>query len=257
MSFYATLIALYTLLRRECVRMLRIWIQAFLGPITSIFLYFLIFGNIIGQRIGLINGIPYLFYIAPGLILIALISTAYSHVSSSFFITRFQRNIEEIIVTPISHFILLLSFVISGIIRGLLVASILGLMLSLIFKLPLHLTPSVIFDASLTAAIFALIGFSNGYYAKDFDEIAFIPSFILTPLSYLAGVFYSLDMLSPTWHHISSYNPLVYIIQTFRAATLEIDYSLTFETQELMLLSIVLLFIFNLRIMRQGMLLKK
>jgi ABC-2 type transport system permease protein len=186
-----------------------------------------------------------------------LISTSYSHVSSSFFIIRFQGNIEEILVTPISNCILLLSFVLSGIIRGLLVASLLGLIIVGVFHLPLHLNLKALTVAVEISAIFALIGFSNGYYAKDFDEIAFIPSFILTPLSYLAGVFYSLDMLSPQWQALSSYNPLVYIIQSFRAECLNLNYDLTTITQMSMGICIIFLFSFNLSIMRHGMLLKK
>jgi len=187
-------IAIYTLIRREVVRIFRIWVQAFLGPITNLFLYFIIFGNIVGQRIGLIDGIPYIDFISPGLILIAAINTSYMHTTSSFFIVRFQKNIEEMLISPLSNFHILVGFVIGAIIRALLVTTIITLFITTFCKVKLHFSMQLLVDLILTCTIFSLAGFLNAIFAKDFDDIALVPSFILTPLGYLGGVFYNIQM---------------------------------------------------------------
>lgn len=251
------MIALYTLIRQEFKRMCRIWVQAFLGPIISIFLYFLIFGNVMSERIGAIQGIPYLEFITPGLILISIINTSYMNVSSSLFICRFQKNIEEILVSPVSNNILLLGFILSGIIRGILVALMITLIVVVFFHVNFNFQLIQFIDILLTSAIFSLIGFINGLYAKDFDDIAFIPSFILTPLCYLGGVFYSIGMLPSPWQEISKYNPLFYIIDMFRTDTLNLPQSSTLNIHQLIIVAIIILFFSGLKCMQRGLQLKK
>jgi len=216
-KFNTQMIGLTTLIRREVNRIFRIWVQSLLGPIVTVFLYFLIFGNIIGHRIGAVNGIPYLQFIAPGLIIMATINSAYTNVASSFFVVRFQRNIEEMIISPMSNFNIMLGFVTAGIIRGSLVAAILSALIYLVFHVHLSFNLMMCLDIALTSTLFALAGFINGLYAKSFDDIVLIPSFLITPMAYLGGVFYTLDMLPPIWQQLARLNPLLYIITTFRA----------------------------------------
>jgi ABC-2 type transport system permease protein len=220
MKFRMQMIGLYTLIRRELVRIFRIWVQCLLGPIVTIFLYFLIFGNIVGQRIGAIEGVPYLQFIAPGLIMLAVINSAYTNVASSFFVARFQRNIEEMLISPISHFNIMLGFVIGGIFRGFLVAIILSMLIYLFFNVYLDFNVFTFIDIIFTSTIFALMGFMNGLYAKSFDDIVLIPTFIITPMAYLGGVFYTLNMLPASWQQLASFNPLFYIMNTFRSHVL-------------------------------------
>jgi ABC-2 type transport system permease protein len=257
MPLKRALIALYTLIYQELQRMMRIWIQAFLGPIINIFLYFLIFGNIIAQRIGPIDGIPYLEFITPGLILISVINTSYSNVSSSLFIARFQRSIEEILVSPIPPTTILFAFVLGGIIRGFIVALLLTLIVIFIFHIQITYHLNLIMDLLLTTSVCSLMGFINGLHAKDFDEILLIPSFILTPLSYLGGVFYSLDMLPKPWDTLAAYNPLVYLIQIFRAHALNLNYSNNLKVYILSLGITFFLFLVCCKMMKNNMLLKK
>lgn len=251
------MIALYTLIHQEIQRMMRLWIQAFLGPIISIFLYFLIFGNIIAQRIGHIEGIPYLKFIAPGLILISVINTSYSNVSSSLFLARFQRSIEEILVSPIPPIIILSAYIIGGIIRGFSVALLLTLTVIGIFHIQIFYPIHLFMDLLLTTTLCSLMGFMNGLYARDFDEILFIPSFILTPLSYLGGVFYSLNMLPEPWQTLSTYNPLVYLIRIFRAHALNQHDAYDLKIYAMTTIFILMLFVAALKMMKNNILLKK
>ena len=222
MSIKIQFIALYTLVRREMSRILRIWVQALLAPVINIFLYFIIFGQIVGQRIGLIDGVPYLNFITPALIVIATINASYSQVSSSVFLARFQRNIEEMLISPIWHTTLIASFVIAGMIRGLLIALILYAFIVLIFPIQLYFSIPLVFHLALTSALFSLAGLINGMLAKDFDDIAFVPSFVITPLGFLGGAFYSINMLTPNWQMIAKINPLYYMIQSARADALHL-----------------------------------
>ncbi|NBX85000.1 MAG: ABC transporter permease [Gammaproteobacteria bacterium] len=249
-------IAIYTLIRREVVRIFRIWVQAFLGPITNLFLYFIIFGNIVGQRIGLIDGIPYIDFISPGLILIAAINTSYMHTTSSFFIVRFQKNIEEMLISPLSNFHILVGFVIGAIIRALLVTTIITLFITTFCKVKLHFSMQLLVDLILTCTIFSLAGFLNAIFAKDFDDIALVPSFILTPLGYLGGVFYNIQMLPHTWQEIAKYNPLYFMISTFRAHALDIPYAQTGTTLGIMVALAVTLIWANFVVMNRGLLIR-
>jgi ABC-2 type transport system permease protein len=209
-------IAFRTIVTKEIFRFIRIWPQTLLPPAITTALYFLIFGKLIGDRIGAINGASYMDYIVPGIILMSVISHSYANVVSSFYSTKFQRNIEELLVAPVPNWIILSGYVSGGIIRGLLVGFVVAL-ISLLFAdivvKDMFIALSIMF---LTATLFSLAGFINAVLAESFDDISIIPNFILTPLSYLGGVFYSVKMLPGIWQSISLGNPILYMINAFR-----------------------------------------
>ena len=209
-------IAFRTIVTKEIFRFIRIWPQTLLPPAITTALYFLIFGKLIGDRIGAINGASYMDYIVPGIILMSVISHSYANVVSSFYSTKFQRNIEELLVAPVPNWIILCGYVSGGIIRGLLVGFVVALV-SLLFAdivvKDMFVALSIMF---LTATLFSLAGFINAVLAESFDDISIIPNFILTPLSYLGGVFYSVKMLPDIWQSISLGNPILYMINAFR-----------------------------------------
>lgn len=256
MNIKIQLVALYTIIRREVSRIFRIWVQSLLGPIVNVFLYFLIFGSVVGQRIGKIDGIPYLEFIAPALIMLSTINSTYSNVSSSFFLTRFQKNIEEMIVSPMSNFIIVLGFCISSMIRGILVALLLNVIIYLFFNIQIKPNAYLMLDLFLTTALFSLIGFTNGLKAKNFDDIMLIPSFILTPLGYLGGIFFTIQMLPEKWQTIANLNPLMYIMDTFRMHALQRMATHATATYEIMLGLIVILTYYILKQMKQKVLLE-
>jgi ABC-2 type transport system permease protein len=209
-------IGFQTLLRKETSRVFRIWTQTLLPSIITSTLYFLIFGNFIGSRIGKIEGISYMEFIVPGLIMMSVVSTSYSNVVSSVFSTKFQRSIEELLISPLSYSTIIIGFVFGGMVRGLCVG-ILVTIVALFFS-PIHLMHigiiiSCIFLASI---LFGLGGFINALFAKSFDNISIVPTFILTPLTYLGGVFYSIKLLPEFWQTVSYFNPILYLINIFR-----------------------------------------
>ena len=209
-------IAYRTIVTKEIFRFIRIWPQTLLPPAITTALYFLIFGKLIGDRIGIINGVSYMDYIVPGIILMSVISHSYANVVSSFYSTKFQRNIEELLVAPVPNWIILAGYVSGGIIRGLLVGSVVAL-ISLLFADIDVKNPYIALSVMLlTATLFSLAGFINAVLAESFDDISIIPNFVLTPLSYLGGVFYSVKMLPSIWQNISLGNPILYMINAFR-----------------------------------------
>ena len=216
-------ISLGTLVRREVKRFLRIWVQTLLPSLITTLLYFLIFGQIMGERIQMIHGVRYMAYISPGLIMMTIVTNAFNNVSSSFYGMRFQKNIEELLIAPIPNALLLLGFVLGGAVRGLIVG-ILVTLLSLCFT-PLPISHPWVLLAILpsTALLFSLAGFLNGLFAKSFDDISMIPTFILTPLTYLGGIFYPIEALPPFWRSVSLLNPFVYIVNAFRYALIGIS----------------------------------
>jgi len=241
-----------TLLGKEIKRFLRIWIQTILPSAITVALYIVIFGNFIGSRILPIQGYSYLQYIIPGLIMMAVINNSYANVVSSFYSARFQKNIEEILISPMPNSLLLLGFVLGGVVRGILVA-IVVIGISLLFT---HLYVYSIFQvcviAILSATLFSLAGFTNGLFAKNFDDTSFITTFVLTPLIYLGGVFYSINLLPPFWKSVSLFNPILYIVDTFRHAILGVsDINVTLSFFYIFLLVIFLFFI-NLYMLKKG-----
>lgn len=251
------LIGLYTIVRRECVRMLRISGQVFLPPVITMSLYFIIFGELIGKRIGEVNHVPYSFYIAPGLIMMAVIMNAYSNVSASFYSSRFQHNIEELLISPTPNSFILLGYVLGGIIRGLIIAVLVTLVT--LFFIPLeishpYITLLVIF---LSATLFAELGFLNALFARSFDEIMIIPTFFLTPLTYLGGVFYSINMLSPFWQAISKLNPVLYMVNGFRYGLIGISDISVMKALTMLFLLVLTITVLNLHLLNKGIGLKE
>lgn len=246
------LIVLYTLIRKELVRMFRIASQVFLPSVITTALYFLIFGTLIGKRIGTISGLPYPLFIAPGLIMMSIISNSYGNVSTSLFGARFQKNIEEVLVSPISNTLLLLGYILAGMLRGLIVASLVFIVAYFFVDLTPYHPLLTIFIVLLVAAIFSLLGFTNALYARTFDDIMLVPTFILTPLTYLGGVFYSSTMLAPLWATLTHINPIFYMINALRYSL--IGYSeVSFINSAIMLVAVLLgLIALNYRLLQKG-----
>ncbi|MGK0674309.1 MAG: ABC transporter permease [Halothiobacillaceae bacterium] len=212
--------ALWTLLERETLRFVRIWPQTILPPMVTTALYFIIFGGLIGARLGEVGGVRYMDFIAPGLILMAVISNSYANVVSSFFGAKIQRHIEELMVAPMSNLSLILGFMAGGIARGLAVGLAVTAVTSLFTDLAVRDWGLAILVMLLTAAVFSLAGMLNAIFAKTFDDISIIPTFVLTPLTYLGGVFFSIDLLPQPWREIALFNPLLHMINAFRQAVL-------------------------------------
>lgn len=209
-------IALKSIWRKEIIRFMRIWIQTLLPPVITMTLYFVIFGHFIGNRIGEMSGFSYMQFIVPGLIMMAVITNSYTNVCSSFFNAKFQRNIEELLVAPIPTHIIILGYAGGGIARGILVGALVTLVSGLFVQYTIHSYLIIIGVLFLTSALFSLAGLLNALFAKSFDDINIIPTFILTPLIYLGGVFYSISLLPSIWQWISKLNPIVYMINGFR-----------------------------------------
>lgn len=216
-------VAFTTIMVKEIRRFTRIWSQTLLPPAITMTLYFLIFGQLIGSRIGAMDGIDYMAFIVPGLIMMAVITNAYGNVSSSFFSNKFQRSIEEVMVAPVHPSVMLLGYVAGGVVRGIAVG-IIVLILSLFFtKLHVHNLAVVLLVIVLAATVFSLGGFINGVFANKFDDIAIIPTFIITPLTYLGGVFYSISLLPEFWQNLSLLNPILYMVNAFRYGMLGVS----------------------------------
>jgi ABC-2 type transport system permease protein len=213
---YPTWVGFWTLVRREIVRFMRLWSQTLLPPAITMSLYFIIFGKFIGAQIRHIDGYAYIQYIAPGLILMSIMTNAYANTASSFYTAKFNRSVEEMLVSPMPHVIILLAIMLGGAMRGMLVG-ILVLGVTLLFThIPLLHPGTVVGLAFCAACVFSLGGLINGIFARSFDDIGFVPTFILTPLTYLGGVFYSIKQLPPVWRHLSMLNPILDMVNTFR-----------------------------------------
>lgn len=216
MNFTQMKVALFTLVLKEIRRFMRIWPQTLLPPAITMSLYFVIFGNLVGSRIGQMGGFSYMQFIVPGLIMMAVITNSYSNVSSSFFSVKFQRNIEELIMSPVPLHLIIWGYVIGGICRGVLVGAIVTTMSLFFTDLSINNVFVTIYTVIVTSLLFSLGGLINAVYAKSFDDISIIPTFVLTPLTYLGGVFYAISSLSPFWQNISLINPIVYMVNAFR-----------------------------------------
>ena len=209
-------IALYTLARKEVVRFFRIWSQTLVPSIVSMALYFAIFGKLIGQRVGEMGGQSYINYIVPGLIMMSVITNAYANVVSSFFGSKFQRNIEEMLVAPMPSALIMWGYLIGGTLRGLIVGMLVYFVANLFTQLPIQYMGMMMLVAILTAFLFSLMGLLNGIFAKKFDDINIVPTFVLTPLTYLGGVFYSVELLPLFWQKLTHLNPIFYVVNAFR-----------------------------------------
>lgn len=209
-------IAFVTIVRREIHRFLRIWPQTLLPPVITIVLYFVIFGKLIGSRIGDMSGLPYIQFVAPGLIMMSVITNSYSNVVSSFFGSKFQRNIEELLVSPVPSWIILAGYVVGGMSRGLGVGLIVTVLSLYFADFSVHSVPITIGIVLMTSLMFSLAGLINAVFARNFDDISIIPTFVLTPLTYLGGVFYSIELLGDFWGKVSMINPVLYMVNAFR-----------------------------------------
>jgi ABC-2 type transport system permease protein len=217
------LVSFYTIVIREIIRFCRIWTQTILPSAITMTLYFVIFGTLIGSQLKEVLGFTYMQYIAPGLIMMAVVTNSYSNVVGSFFGARFQRHIEEILVAPVPDLVILVGYVIGGVIRGMVVAAVVTCIALFFTHFQVHsffITVSVII---LSAILFSLAGFCNAIFAKKFDDISIIPTFVLTPLTYLGGVFYSTSMLPAFWRDVSLFNPILYIVNAFRYGLLGVS----------------------------------
>lgn len=228
MSSARNMVALKSILHKEVHRFMRIWVQTLVPPAITISLYFVIFGELIGSRIGQMSGFDYMSFIVPGLIMMSVITNSYSNVASSFFSAKWQRNVEEMLVAPVPNWVIVAGYVGGGMIRGILVGVIVTLIALLFVDIQVHNIWVIMATVTLTSATFALGGLINAIFAGSFDDISIIPTFILTPLTYLGGVFYSISLLPEFWQGVSQINPIVYMVNAFRYGFLGIsDVSLT------------------------------
>ena len=252
MNYQQQWVALYTLVSKEIRRFTRIWVQTLLPPAITMALYFVIFGKLIGSRIGEMGGFSYIQFVVPGLIMMAVLTNSYSNVTSSFFSAKFQRSVEELLVSPTPNYIILLGFCLGGMARGLGVGVIVT-GLSLFFtSLPVHSWSVVVSIVTLTAMLFALAGFINAVFANTFDDISIVPTFVLTPLTYLGGVFFSIELLSEFWQGVARLNPILYMVNTFRYGLLGVsDVNVTWAIVGLVV-CVVALFCFALYLLKNG-----
>lgn len=205
-----------TIVRKEFLRLFRVWVQTILPPAVTTILYFLVFGTFIGSQVAPINGVSYMEFIVPGVIMLSVITQSFMHSAFGYYIAKFQKSLEEILVSPTPYWVMILGYVSGGVLRGL-VTGILLLVISLFFTtIQIFSVFHVIAFAVLTSTVFSLAGLINAIFAKDFDSISLFPTFVLTPLTYLAGTFYSLTMLPPLWRDLSLWNPLLYMVNGFR-----------------------------------------
>ncbi len=248
----STVVALYTLTRKEIARFMRIWTQTLIPPVITTCLYFLIFGNLIGPRIGPMQGHTYIDFIVPGLVMMSVITGAYTNVASSFFSAKFQRFIEEIMVSPTPNYVILIGYLTGGMCRGMLVGSIV-LLVSSVFATVNIVSPTLtVAIFILTALVFSLGGMLNGMFARKFDDISIIPNFVLTPLIYLGGVFYSVQLLPDLWQLVSLANPILYVINVARYAFLGSSDVGMLASFAVIGLCIVILFTLCIVLLRRG-----
>ena len=251
-EFQANLVALRTIVHREVRRFTRIWAQTLLPPAITMVLYFVIFGNLIGNRIGGMGGFTYMEYIVPGLIMMSVITNAYSNVVSSFFSSKFQRSVEELLVSPVSPHVILIGYAMGGILRGLAVAAIVSVLSLFFTHMQVHHLGIMLLVIILTAAIFALGGFINAVYARNFDDISIVPTFVLTPLTYLGGVFYSIDLLPAFWQKVSLVNPILHMVNAFRYGILGVSDIRIGVAIAFMLVAVVVLYLVSIRLLVSG-----
>ena len=223
MTAYQIWIAFMTIVVREVRRFTRIWPQTLLPPAVTMTLYFVIFGNLIGSRIGPMEGYDYMEFIVPGLIMMSVITSSYANVVSSFFSMKFQRSIEELLVSPTPNWVILTGYLAGGMARGLIVGFVVMLVSLFFTSLEFYSPVLVISTALLTSLVFSLGGFINAMFATKFDDISIVPTFVLTPLTYLGGVFYSINLLSPFWQGLSMANPILYMVNSFRFGVLGVS----------------------------------
>ena len=252
MNFSEQLIAFNTIMVREFLRFIRIWVQTIIPPVITMALYFIIFGQLIGSQIGDIDGYRYMDYIVPGLILMAVITNSYANVVSSFFSAKFQKNIEEMIISPLPNYIILAGYISGGVARGVTVGITVTVVSMFFSDFQIHSLSITLAVFVLTSILFSIAGLINAVYAKSFDDITIIPTFVLTPLTYLGGIFYSIKMLPEFWQTVSLANPILYMINAFRYGLLGVSDIDVSTALVIIIAFIVVLFTLALNMLNKG-----
>lgn len=245
-------VAFLTIARKETIRILRIWAQTLLPPAITMVLYFIIFGGVIGSQVRDIEGYDYMQFIVPGLVMMAVITNSYGNVVSSYFSAKFQRNMEEMLVSPTPQFVIIAGYVAGGMIRGLLVGGIVTLLAMGFTDLTLTHGVFTVVILLLTSMMFSLAGMTNGIFARKFDDVAIIPAFVLTPLTYLGGVFYSIKDLPDVLQKVSMANPILYMVNGFRYGILGVSDINPAVALGIVVAFTVTLFTVNLTLLRRG-----
>ncbi len=252
MNLALNLVAGKTIIRKEMVRVLRIWVQTIVPPAITMTLYFIIFGNLIGRRIGTMDGFDYMQYIAPGLIMMSVITNSYGNVVSSFFGAKFGKHVEEMLVAPMSYATIIIGHVAGGVLRGLLVGLLVTIIALFFTDLDVAHPLIMISVVLLSSIVFSLAGFINAVFARKFDDISIVPTFVLTPLTYLGGVFYSISLLPEFWQNVSRLNPILYMVNAFRYGILGTSDIGIGQAYAILLVFVVLLFSGCMYLMRRG-----
>jgi len=252
MNIALNLVAMNTIVRKEVMRVLRIWIQTVVPPAITMTLYFIIFGNLIGRRIGTMDGFDYMQYIAPGLIMMSVITNSYGNVVSSFFGAKFGRHLEEMLIAPMSNATIIIGHVAGGVLRGMLIGLLVTIIALFFTRLQVQHPFITITIVILSSVVFSLAGFINAVFAKKFDDISIVPTFVLTPLTYLGGVFYSISLLPEFWQKVSLANPILYMVNAFRYGILgrsDIGIGVAYT---ILLVFVVVLFTACLQLLNRG-----
>ncbi len=244
--------AFMTILRKEILRFMRIWVQTVLPAGIIMTLYFVIFGKLIGSQLADIQGLSYMDYIVPGIIIMAIMNNSYANVVSSFYSAKFQRHVEEMLVSPMPNYLIVAGYVAGGIARGCVVGLVVTAVAMFFTDLQVYDWAVALLVVFLTSLLFALGGFINAVYANSFDDISIVPTFVLTPLTYLGGVFYSIDLLPPFWQNASLGNPILYMVNVFRygmTGVSDVEPRVAFA---IIIGFVVLLYAFAILLLRRG-----
>lgn len=252
MTIQEQLVALRTLFVKEYLRFARIWIQTIVPPVITVALYFIIFGNLIGSQLGDVKGYRYIDYIVPGMIMMSVITNSYANVVSSFYSSKFQKHIEEMLVSPMPNYIIIWGFISGGVARGLTVGVAVTLIATFFTDIQFQNAPLLLLVTLLTSILFSLAGLINGIFANSFDDISLIPTFVLTPLTYLGGIFYSIDMLPELWRNLSFANPILYMVDTFRASMIGVQDINTSFSLSIIIAFVVMLYFIAMTLLNKG-----
>jgi ABC-2 type transport system permease protein len=245
-------VGLKAIVRKEFIRVIRIWIQTIVPPAITMTLYFIIFGNLIGRRIGEMGGFDYMQYIAPGLIMMSVITNSYGNVVSSFFGAKYGKHLEEMLVSPMSNATIVIGHIAGGVMRGIMVGSLVTVIALFFTSLTVEHPLVTISMVLLASTVFALLGFVNAVFAKKFDDISIIPTFVLTPLTYLGGVFYSISLLPEFWQKVSLGNPILYMVNAFRYGILGVSDIGIGYAYLIVIIFVIGLFTLNLILLNRG-----
>ncbi|HIM54040.1 MAG TPA: ABC transporter permease [Gammaproteobacteria bacterium] len=245
-------IAYKTIVIRDVLRFSRIWVQTIFPPIITTTLYLLIFGGLMGERIGQMQGVDYMHYIIPGIILMTVITNSYSNTVMSFFLSKFNHSIEELLVSPVPYWIILLGYTSGGVVRGFVVGCCVLVTTSFFVEFEINDIGITFITFLLTAILFSLAGFINAIYAKSFDDVTIVPTFILMPMIYLGGMFYSIDILPQFWQDVSKFNPIYYMVDSFRLGFLGVSTSDFWTSVSVLLIMIAILAIVAFYLLKKG-----